>query len=287
MPPRLNIWSARRALPVRSRPLAQWPPQPCVAAAQARPFSDNLQNTTPSDPDESPSHPALARFGQTQAIKISDNEKALERLRQASYGLNPYDPAVEGHKYGMPEIGPHMNHKDRYGTVVSQVTKMLMRDGKLAKAQRDMAIILNHLRSSPPPKIKAQRPLIPGSPEPEQLPLDPAVYLEVAIDSVAPLIRIRGFRNLGGGGRSLEVPVPIPVRKRRRAAIGWILDAVDRRASNIDFTPPPFPVRVAEEIIAVVEGRSSVWEKRMQLHKLATATRANLNSFKLKNFTIA
>jgi len=69
-------------------------------------------------------------------MELSENEKALEQLRQASYGLNPYDPAVEGHKYGMPEITAHMNHKDRYGPVILQVTKLLMRHGKLAKAQR-------------------------------------------------------------------------------------------------------------------------------------------------------
>lgn len=137
MPPRLNIWSACRTLSVRARPLAQWPLQPCVAAAQARrPFSDNLQDTTPSDPYLSASHPALARFGQSEVMELSENEKALEQLRQASYGLNPYDPAVEGHKYGVPEITAHMNHKDRYGPVVLQVTKLLMRHGKLAKAQR-------------------------------------------------------------------------------------------------------------------------------------------------------
>lgn len=84
----------------------------------------------------SASHPALARFGQSQVMELSENEKALEQLRQASYGLNPYDPAVEGHKYGMPEITARMNHKDRYEPVVLQVTKLLMRHGKLAKAQR-------------------------------------------------------------------------------------------------------------------------------------------------------
>src|SRR6478609_4251589 len=95
-----------------------------------------------------------------------------------------------------------------------------------------MAMILNHLRSSPPPKVKPLRPLLPGSPPPDQLPLNPALYLTLAIDSVAPLVKIRAYKDLGGGGRSLEVPVPLPVRKRRRTAFGWILDTVNKKGSK-------------------------------------------------------
>jgi small subunit ribosomal protein S7 len=34
--------------------------------------------------------------------------------------------------------------------------------------------------------------------------------------------------------------------------------------------------RVASEIIAVVEGRSNVWERRNAIHKLGVSARANL-----------
>ena len=56
----------------------------------------------------------------------------------------------------------------------------------------------------------------------------------------------------------------------------WILDAASKRRS-IDSGRGAFARKVAEELIAVVEGRSSIWDKRGGVHKLAVAARANLN----------
>jgi small subunit ribosomal protein S7 len=138
-----------------------------------------------------------------------------------------------------------------------------------------MAMILNYLRTQPPPKLDPARPLLPGSPPAYQLPLDPSLYLGLAIDSVAPLVRIRGFKGMAGGGKSLDVPMPLRARQRRRIAFQWILDVVNKKKSK-GSGRAMFPHRVAEEIVAVVEGRSSVWDKRTQVHKLGTANRANL-----------
>lgn len=141
-------------------------------------------------------------------------------------------------------------------------------------------MVLTFLRTSPAPKVNPQRPLLPGSPPPEHLPLNPNLYLMLAIDSVAPLIRIRGFTGLAGGGKSLEVPVPIGRRARRRAAWMWLMDAVNKKPS-MGSGKKQLAQRIGEEIVAIVEGRSSVWDRRFQLHKLGTTVRANLNSPKL------
>lgn len=37
-----------------------------------------------------------------------------------------------------------------------------------------------------------------------------------------------------------------------------------------------FAQRVAEEIVAIVEGKSSIWVKREGLHKLGVSARANM-----------
>lgn len=140
-----------------------------------------------------------------------------------------------------------------------------------------MAMILNFLRTSPAPRINPQRPLLPGSPPAEHLPLNPNLYLMLAVDSVAPLIRIRGFTGLAGGGKALEVPVPISRRARRRTAFMWIMDTVEKKTS-MGSGKKMLAHRIGEEIVAVVEGRSSVWDKRNQLHKTGTSVRANLNS---------
>jgi small subunit ribosomal protein S7 len=66
------------------------------------------------------------------------NSLALEQLQLASYGLDPFDPTLVGHKYGLPDlpIPANMRAKYRYDPVVLQMTKLIMRDGKLSKAQR-------------------------------------------------------------------------------------------------------------------------------------------------------
>jgi small subunit ribosomal protein S7 len=98
----------------------------------------------------------------------------------------------------------------------------------------------------------------------------------LAIDSVAPLIKIRYIPGGAGGGHTLEVPVPLGVRQRRRTAFMWILDVVDKKPSR-GSGKTDFAHRLAQEIIAVVEGRSTVWEKRQQVHKVGTSARANLS----------
>lgn len=138
-------------------------------------------------------------------------------------------------------------------------------------------MILNYLRTSPPPRLDPAKPLLPGAPPPHHLPLDPILYFGLAIDSVAPLVKIRGFKGMAGGGKALEVPVPLRARQRRRTAFQWILDVVNKKKSK-GSGRTMFPHRVAEEIVAVVEGRSPVWDKRTQVHKMGTSNRANLSN---------
>lgn len=138
-----------------------------------------------------------------------------------------------------------------------------------------MSIVLNHLRTSPAPIFSPKFPLLPGTPPASHLPLNPILYLTLAIDSVAPLLKIKMIAGAAGGGRALEMPHPLPVRQRRRFAFKWILDAVEKKPSK-GSGRKQFPLRIAEEIIAVVEGRSSVWDKRKVIHKQGTAARANV-----------
>jgi len=69
---------------------------------------------------------------------LTANERALQQLELAVYGVRPWNSRTQGHKFGVPEppIMKDRNHKTRYHPIVEQMTKLLMRDGKLAKAQR-------------------------------------------------------------------------------------------------------------------------------------------------------
>jgi small subunit ribosomal protein S7 len=59
----------------------------------------------------------------------------MENIAAGGHGS---DPVAVGHKYGLPElpIPANANLHYRYDPVVSQVTNLLMRDGKLSVAQR-------------------------------------------------------------------------------------------------------------------------------------------------------
>lgn len=134
---------------------------------------------------------------------------------------------------------------------------------------------MNFLRMAPEPTYSPKFPLLPGTPPASHLSLNPVLYLTVAIDSVAPLIQVHAIAKAAGGGRALDMPSPLTVRQRRRQAFMWILEVVDKKPSK-GSGRTQFAHRLAEEIIAVVEGRSSVWEKRKMVHKQGTTARANV-----------
>ncbi|KAK7402388.1 hypothetical protein QQX98_011853 [Neonectria punicea] len=212
-----------------------------------------------------------------EALVAAAEQAELVEVEETGELENP------GHKFGLPRRPwpEGINQKKRYHPVLEQITRLLMRDGKLSVAQRNMATVMNFLRTTPAPIYSPKFPLLPGTPPASHLPLNPIMYITVAIDSVAPLLKIRNVSGAGGGGRALELPVPLAVRQRRRIAFQWILDVVNKKPSK-GSGRKQFPTRIAEEIIAVVEGRSGVWEKRKQVHKLGTSARANVGSNKLK-----
>ncbi|POS82124.1 hypothetical protein EPUL_005586, partial [Erysiphe pulchra] len=216
------------------------------------------------------------KIEQSRELKDLENLLAIGKLENVSNGndieepvdLKFHDPLVEGHKFGLPElpIPPDANFKYREDTLVTQVTNLLMRDGKKGVAQRkniyevlirnsglkNMSFILNVLRTAPPPKFNPARPLIPGHPPAHHLSLDPVGYLTLAIDSVAPLLRIRSERGAAGGGAALSIPVPLRKRQRRRQAVMWILDSVNKRTSK-GSGRGTFAQRFADEVINIVE----------------------------------
>jgi len=66
----------------------------------------------------------------------------------------------------------------------------------------------------------------------------------------------------------------------------WILDSASKK-QNKGTGNGDFARRIAEEIIAVVEGKSALWDKRTSVHKIATSARINLGfGSRTKNITI-
>jgi small subunit ribosomal protein S7 len=93
---------------------------------------------------------------------------------------------------------------------------------------------------------------------------------------------MRQIKGAAGGGQSLPIPTPLTIRQRRRIALMWIIDSSSKKFHRIS-GKGTFAHRLAEEIIAVVEGRSALWDKRVNLHKQAVAGRSNVSSGKRRS----
>ncbi|KAA8572724.1 hypothetical protein EYC84_003313 [Monilinia fructicola] len=310
MPPRLNFHSVSRSLTIRSRPIvatrnpAFFNITPTARSEEARDIAE-ITGQTPPDMGRSTNVQDILKRDQEgkdkapEVIKenIKDSQSAsalseqvsfanlmaLGRLGHLENGADASDLTIDGHRFGLPElpIPSNNNLKYRYDPVVSQVTNMMMKHGKKSVAQRNMSYVLNHLRTASPPTPNPSKPLLPGTPPPSHLPLNPILYLTTAIDSVAPLLRISSQKGAAGGGASLQIPVPLSVRQRRRQAIKWILDSASKKQSR-GSGRGIFAQKFAEEIISVVEGRSTVWERRALVHKTGTSARANLSFYSKK-----
>ena len=140
-----------------------------------------------------------------------------------------------------------------------------------------VAMILERLRTAPSPRSDLTKPLIPGAPPVSHLPLNPVLYMTLAVDSAAPLFRMRSLKGAAGGGQALQIPAPLTLQQRRRTCINWILSSASKKESK-GSGRAMFAHKVADELIAIVEGRSSLWDKRQSIHKLSVAARANLAS---------
>lgn len=157
MSSRLSIWGACRPLALRSRPHTHLQ-QPSVAAL-ARHYSENTTpppqppfapsnmppargSTIPNIPDSMlrPSERPPIREEDVQMRDLTERETAIQQLEMAAHGLDPFK--FTGYKFEEPPMPQdklplakyHMRH--RYEEGISQFTRLLMRDGKLSKAQR-------------------------------------------------------------------------------------------------------------------------------------------------------
>ncbi|KAI1175234.1 ribosomal protein S7 domain-containing protein [Nemania sp. FL0916] len=285
MASKINPWRSLRSLAIRTRPHHPGPATTSTTmhlnlARGKRGLTDDTSTYPPSSDGQPPLPPSIPQdYTPMPKAPFADNylnAQAIAALEQAASGEDAL-LAAEGLKFDMPpRPKKHEQLQDRDHPVIHQLTRMLMQDGKLSKAQKHVSLLLNYLRTNPAPKVSPLRPLLPGAPPAKQLPLNPILYLTMAIDSVAPVVRIRSLRGMAGGGQALDLPQPMQVRARRRQAISWILDVVAKKRTN-GSGPTQFATRLGQEIVAVVEGKSSVWDRRQLQHKAGTAARANLS----------
>lgn len=97
---------------------------------------------------------------------------------------------------------------------------------------------------------------------------NPVELLKKALDLVAPLVITKTVKT--GFAKNFTVPVPLTQRQRDRMALTWILQSCESKASN------DFPVRLCEEILFVLTGKSKLMDKRVLSHKMAISNRSYL-----------
>ncbi|CCH42264.1 30S ribosomal protein S7 [Wickerhamomyces ciferrii] len=202
------------------------------------------QATKPEDPDE---------LAQQWLSAIKDIRKQI-----TTEGVSPVEKESKSkwfEKFGFeptPEQIAKMESLEerpiplKHDPVVEHFTNMIMKDGKKARAQRVMNNALYIVKL--------------------QLRKDPVEVLKEILDKMSPLMAIRTQKSRAA--KSVVMPVPLTERQRHRTTFLWILEGAEKRRS------PDFEVRLGEELIAAYEGKSSGYDKRLQIHKTAMLQRA-------------
>lgn len=92
----------------------------------------------------------------------------------------------------------------------------------------------------------------------------PLPILRQAIFAASPAIRVAMHKR---GAKNIATPMPLSEKQRTRFGVEWILQASEKKAGkSID-------VRLAKEIIAVVQGNSEALKKKEEVHRLAMLNR--------------
>lgn len=130
--------------------------------------------------------------------------------------------------------------------VLKALINNLMRDGKKATATHHVLLMLQYLAKA--------------------LHADPLPAVKEAIRSASPLVRMQTRKQ---GGKNTQVPLALHSSQSRRRGIVSIIEASRKRNDN------KLSIRLAKEVIAVLEGSSAALNRKLEIHKLATANRSN------------
>ena len=98
----------------------------------------------------------------------------------------------------------------------------------------------------------------------------PLPILRQAIFAASPAVRVMNHKK---GSKSISVPVPLNEKQRTRFGVEWILNASEKKDGK------SLEVRLAKEIVSVVEGSSEALKKKEEVHRSAMLNRYVVASF--------
>ncbi|OLL25550.1 37S ribosomal protein S7, mitochondrial [Neolecta irregularis DAH-3] len=216
--------------------------------------SDNILHSDKEDP-ENPSPIDQVPEDSIAVQKISEQgNTALEDTPEAIMGLEGPDglKRIQFDLQGNPDpeelcVDPKsINIPVRTDPLCAYFVNLIMREGKKSKAQKLVQDILEYLRG--------------------KVHVDPVETLRQAVESASPLVKIV---QQSKGSKKVAVPVPLKERQRHRQALLWMCGACDKRGHT------NFSIRFAQEVLEVMEGKSSVFQKKEQVHRMAMINRSN------------
>lgn len=203
-------------------------------------FQSTIKNSSQDEDTESWLNAVKELKARYQSEGVPDFESPhMQQLVQEKFEPNSEQLAKFESLQGKPI-------PQKIDSVVQHCTNMIMKDGKKAKAERIMARALYIVRL--------------------QLREDPVEVLKKTLDQLGPLMELKTYKTRVA--KNLTVPVPLNERQRNRRAFLWIIEGSEKRRSK------DFAVRLGEEIISAYEGKSSGYDKRLQMHKAAMLHRA-------------
>ncbi|MCK4891375.1 MAG: 30S ribosomal protein S7 [Candidatus Pacebacteria bacterium] len=94
---------------------------------------------------------------------------------------------------------------------------------------------------------------------------DPIEAFEEAFNKVAPILEVKSKRI---GGATYQVPIEVRGDRRMQLAFRWLIGAAKEKKGK------PMSVKLAEEIVDIINGTGSSMKKREDVQKMAEANRA-------------
>lgn len=202
----------------------------------------------------------VSRLAATARVAAFSTNSVVRQMSEASANEGVHKTELNASKVALSNGGTHPKQTvsktsftytldtlpPRQDPLLQFMVNLLMRDGKKATAERFVAGMLADMA-----KLTNSDPL-------------PLVY--EAVELAKPILRMQSRKQ---GGKTMQVPIPLNPRQSTRRAIMWIIEASRRRADR------SISHRLAVEMLAVLEGNSSVLSRKDEAHKIGTVNRAN------------
>lgn len=153
----------------------------------------------------------------------------------------------------------------RYGSdLVSRLIRSVMKEGKASIARTIVYKAMAEACEALPKHVEL--------PEHNDVREKELLVLEKTLSIITPRVEVKTRRV---GGANYQIPIMVNKDRGLTLALRWLVDSSKSRSEG-----KPMSVKLAREILATLEGKSSALSKKETQDKMASANRANANLVK-------